>query len=468
VTAVTAAATSTAILLLGMHRSGTSATTRVLNLLGAELGPNLLEPQPDNRKGFWEHQDAVQIHERLLSALGLEWHDLRELPPGWLEHPASLKATEEIVELIRRDFSGVQLWAVKDPRICRLAPLWIQALDQLGIRATALIVVRDPREVAASLHVRDGWSYGHSWLMWAQHVLESTKATEHIPRAMLNYDDLMKDWASNMARIGGELGISWPRSIVDARSSIEVFLNPADRHHQAGKVITGDMEGQRPPQWIVRLMDICSAVVSRREDWSSIAALHCDYLVHAELFAGPIAELAGERKALEKIALERMEVIEQVQREIAAHSAALQGAATALSAKSSEHEELSRRYDELHQSLNAKSRELDLLSHQYRDLHQAFETQSGAMGALASQLESLKQLHEGQSIRYSLLEESFHAQRLEQMRIEASAADVLRAKLQLEEQLKRAHAITRSRRWLLRRIAQLTFRQSTVSDVDFR
>ena len=50
------------ILVLGMHRSGTSAVTRCLNLLGAEIGSKLLPPAEDNRSGFWEHADVVSIH----------------------------------------------------------------------------------------------------------------------------------------------------------------------------------------------------------------------------------------------------------------------------------------------------------------------------------------------------------------------------------------------------------------------
>ena len=112
------------ILVIGMHRSGTSAVTRVLNLLGIELGGSLLPSADDNARGFWEHQDAVLINERLLSALGRNWFDLRELPHGWLSTPAASEAKLQLKELFTREFGGPVIWAVKDPRICRLLPLW--------------------------------------------------------------------------------------------------------------------------------------------------------------------------------------------------------------------------------------------------------------------------------------------------------------------------------------------------------
>src|SRR5690348_5945376 len=74
-----------AILIVGMHRSGTSALTRVINLHGVPLGRQLLEAAFDNEAGFWENQAVVQLHERILEHLGSSWDDPRELPSGWLD-----------------------------------------------------------------------------------------------------------------------------------------------------------------------------------------------------------------------------------------------------------------------------------------------------------------------------------------------------------------------------------------------
>ena len=81
---------SRAILVLGMHRSGTSAITRVLNLLGVELGAHLMPAAAGNNEGgFWEHMRVVEIHEALLHALGRSWHDLRPLPSEWMRSEAA-------------------------------------------------------------------------------------------------------------------------------------------------------------------------------------------------------------------------------------------------------------------------------------------------------------------------------------------------------------------------------------------
>jgi hypothetical protein len=406
---MSAAKNQTAVLILGMHRSGTSAVTRTLNLLGVELGDNLLDPQPDNRNGFWEHHDAVQIHERLLAELGRNWHDLRELPEGWLDHPAALRAVDEIAALIRKDFADTRLWAVKDPRMCRLAPLWLLALKSLDVRAVALIVVRDPREVAESLHVRDGWSHRRAWLMWLQHVFESIRVTEHVPRAMLTYDDLMTDWESNLVRIGTELDLVFPTSVEAVGRGIGSFLNPVDRHHKANAAPVSQDSTNQPPVLLLRLMDLCSQVTVDKSKWHAITALLDDYGAHAALFSGPIAELTNERNTFEQASLERTTTIEQVRNEIAAHSAALQ-------------------------------------------------SKMAALDGLNNELENLRRDHQEALNRYDELLSQHSDLQLQHRELTAM----------LQGQLERARFVTRSRRWLFIRFLQMTFRKSAVEDREWR
>src|SRR3546814_15155293 len=108
---------ATCVLVLGMHRSGTSALTRVLNLLGVALGRQLMQAAAGNNEtGFWEHQDAVDAHEALLAAFGMRWSDPRRLPDGWEETPAADTARAAIRPTIAAQFDGVPLWGVKEDR----------------------------------------------------------------------------------------------------------------------------------------------------------------------------------------------------------------------------------------------------------------------------------------------------------------------------------------------------------------
>jgi len=64
---------------------------------------------------------------------------------------------------------------IKDPRICRLVPLWTSVLERIGVEAVFLIAFRNPIEVAESLKVRDGFHPAKSLLMWLRHVIDAER-----------------------------------------------------------------------------------------------------------------------------------------------------------------------------------------------------------------------------------------------------------------------------------------------------
>ncbi len=222
-----------AVLVLGMHRSGTSALTRVLNLLGVTLGDDLMPAGPDNPSGFWEHNGVVAVHERLLSALGRSWDDPRPLPEGWLESTAAGAAALDIEAIIRRDFQATPLWTVKDPRLCRLLPLWRRVLASMGIEPRMLLMTRHPQEVAGSLERRDGLPASISQLLWARYLIDASGGSEGCMRCMLSYADLLDDWRATTSKAFKAIGLDFdPDAGQVAR--IDAFLRPQLRHHRAG------------------------------------------------------------------------------------------------------------------------------------------------------------------------------------------------------------------------------------------
>src|ERR1700722_13492144 len=72
-----------AILVLGMHRSGTSAVGGVVNALGAAAPKTLLKPDEGNPRGFFESAHLAVAHNSLLASAGSYWHDWRKLDPLW-------------------------------------------------------------------------------------------------------------------------------------------------------------------------------------------------------------------------------------------------------------------------------------------------------------------------------------------------------------------------------------------------
>jgi GT2 family glycosyltransferase len=160
----------------------------------------------------------------------MAWDDVRPMPPGWLASPSAAVARARIAELVEREFAGSPLWAVKDPRLCRLVPLWTEVLSECGISPRALLVTRNPVEVAASLASRNALPEAVSQLLWARYLLEAEAGTAGIRRCLVGYDALLEDWPSVIARIADELGIALERTDASDRA-IESYLRPQLRHH---------------------------------------------------------------------------------------------------------------------------------------------------------------------------------------------------------------------------------------------
>ena len=93
--------TPRALMVLGMHRSGTSALTRIFSLLGADLPKNLLPSSPANKTGYWESQDLMNIHDQVLSSGGSTWDDWRAFNPDWFNSPSAGYFKKQILEVLR-------------------------------------------------------------------------------------------------------------------------------------------------------------------------------------------------------------------------------------------------------------------------------------------------------------------------------------------------------------------------------
>lgn len=220
------------VLVLGMHRSGTSALAGALGLLGVPLGSRLVPAEADNPGGYFEHADAVQAHERLLLALERGWDDLRPLPEGWLDSAPALAALETLDAMVDRDFADAPLWALKDPRICRLLPLWQRLLERRGIEPAYLFSLRSPDEVAGSLQARDGLPPAYARLLWAQHLVLAERDTRGAARAVVDYPGLLSDPVQALDDAAGALGLAWPVPAAAAADALRERLDPGQRHHR--------------------------------------------------------------------------------------------------------------------------------------------------------------------------------------------------------------------------------------------
>jgi hypothetical protein len=195
------------VVVLGMHRSGTSAVARGLQALGVELGDRLIPGDDDNPSGYWEDLDLLTINERLLRALGLRWDSVTLIESSRWESPAVQALITDAAEVVRNRFGASPLWGFKDPRTTRVLPFWQEVLARLGVEARYVVVIRNPLSVAASLRDRDGIAPERSGLLWLAYMVPHLSRIRQSGFVVIDYDALMADPNGQLTRAAAGLGL---------------------------------------------------------------------------------------------------------------------------------------------------------------------------------------------------------------------------------------------------------------------
>ena len=223
----------TVILVLGMHRSGTSAMTRILNLMGAALPKNVYGADQGNATGHWEPIRLIELHQRLLADFASCWYDWRPMVNIARQHPGKYRYyRSEIRHLIEEEYGEAPLFVLKEPRISRFLPLYLGIFAELKIVPCMVVMLRHPFEVADSLFQRDRIPTSQACLLWLRYMLEVESQTRGLRCTIMAYDRLLKDWRQALLQLTQQLRIQWPVTVTKATERIAPFLSPHHRHHQ--------------------------------------------------------------------------------------------------------------------------------------------------------------------------------------------------------------------------------------------
>ncbi len=222
----------TCVLVLGMHRSGTSVLAGTLNILGVSFGDKLIAAGSDNVRGYFEHSDFLHLNRDFLVSFGLDGDGrYGELPAEWMFDERTAVFKEKIKAIIEDQFSGAYIFGFKDPRISILLPAYLDVLKELGVEIRVVVSVRNVAEVAASLAKRSEMAVHESVRAYAYFYRIIDQYTKDVPTVRVSYHDLLQhtqDVVNQLIR-----GVHYSlRPYVDVADQLASFIEPALKHHE--------------------------------------------------------------------------------------------------------------------------------------------------------------------------------------------------------------------------------------------
>ena len=218
------------LVVLGPHRSGTSALTGVLSHLGANLPKHLMPANEGNSLGYFESSRVKTFNDGLLSKMGSSWSDISRLDLTSVPEQERENLLDQAVELLKAEFNDARTPILKDPRICRLVDFWRMAFDRSGYRPIYIHTHRNPLETARSLAARHPIPVEIGLLIWLRHVLDAEAATRNEPRAFTNYPALLENWREQVSKIEVATNFSFHLNTPAIQKEINTFLSEDLRH----------------------------------------------------------------------------------------------------------------------------------------------------------------------------------------------------------------------------------------------
>lgn len=187
------------VIIIGMHRSGTSCLAGCLQDLGLNLG-EVNTAAPHNKKGNREDPRFWPVHDAVLARVGAAWDNPPAEPVVWSgAEKAALRAVLRNYETVPRPLG------FKDPRATVLLDGWLEVLPDLRLVAS----IRHPLSVAGSLSARNAFSQEKALAIWAAYNHAVLAWRDRLPVAVVDYD--APDYDARVRAMAADLGLQADR-----------------------------------------------------------------------------------------------------------------------------------------------------------------------------------------------------------------------------------------------------------------
>lgn len=216
---------SDCIVVLGMHRSGTSVLTKALGLMGASLGSDL------GRKHA-EHLGVRRQNIKILRRFGHGWQVDSDLPHNWKEETFVQLQINAIKFILLNEFFDRKLFAIKDPRICLLIPIYRRIFEDLRIRPHFVVIERPNLEIARSLGKRNHFHLPQSQRITRHYKKRLDLDLADLPHVRISYHELLQNPIATLDKIRLELALPLKTSS-ELRNEMLALVDKPDSHKGA-------------------------------------------------------------------------------------------------------------------------------------------------------------------------------------------------------------------------------------------
>jgi hypothetical protein len=222
------------VLVLGMHRSGTSLCSHILSALGVDMADDI-GVDVRNDKGHWERWEIAEFHDRILRLFNRDcgggFHDFA-LPVAWWADPHVAQIRREIAAFLEKRMAD-GYFGFKDPRTMRLMPVWHQILNELNLVPKIVLCLRNPAQIARSLNARDGLDPEIGEYRWLVHMIDFFRYTNKFDFCTVEYEAWFSNPSANIAKLQEFLDLPWQQSEADLALVLSGIIDPAGRHNDA-------------------------------------------------------------------------------------------------------------------------------------------------------------------------------------------------------------------------------------------